>query len=88
MKPNKRSKKGGFIVDGYLKDKNSDGKLLRIRKTFSGPNAKERAQAYLNHTMIMDTKFTDHPSYPSGISNLSIYDQEKLRVSKEPYAGK
>ena len=54
MKPNKRSKKGGFIVDGYLKDKNSDGKLLRIRKTFSGPNAKERAQAYLNHTMIMD----------------------------------
>ena len=31
INPNKRSKKGGYIVDGYLKDKDANGKLLRIR---------------------------------------------------------
>lgn len=52
--PNKRSKKGGYIVDGYLKAKDGDGKLLRVRKTFSGPNAKDLARAYINEKIIED----------------------------------
>ena len=40
INPNKRSKKGGYIVDGYLKDKDANGKLLRVRKTFTGDRVK------------------------------------------------
>ena len=53
--PNKRSKKGGYIVDGYLKDKDANGKLLRVRKTFSGPNAKDLARAFINEKIIEDS---------------------------------
>ena len=55
INPNKRSKKGGYIVDGYLKDKDANGKLLRVRKTFSGPNAKDLARAYINEKIIEDS---------------------------------
>jgi hypothetical protein len=37
INPNKRSKKGGYIVCRKLKDKDANGKLLRFRKTFSEP---------------------------------------------------
>ena len=43
--PNK-DVRGGFIVTGYSKKKGPDGKKVRIRKHFSGPHAKERAQAF------------------------------------------
>ena len=54
--PNNRSAKGGFIVDGYLRQKDESGKLKRVRKTFSGPNARELALAYRDQQETQDLK--------------------------------
>ena len=45
INPNKRSKKGGYIVSEYLKDKHTNGKLLSVWKTFIEPNSQDLVKA-------------------------------------------
>lgn len=52
--PNKRSAKGGFIVDGYLKQRDESGNIKRVRKTFSGANARELALAFRDEQETQD----------------------------------
>jgi len=56
---NKRSAKGGVIVVGYLEEKDDDGKLIRIRKTFSGPHHLERAQAFKDEQLKTQERLSE-----------------------------